>query len=142
MEILSEVLHRAATKSVPSVTGKLNGPKRRVSPRVRELLKICRTTHKSWKYRHDDSNMDILFAERKLKKPYELRLGLKKPKKRKTLFLSLCLTLVQGCFTELSDATGRIAPPPPLNTLSTMIKSYMNPQNRHWHLRRNSMRIL
>ena len=69
MEILSEVLHRAATKSVPSVTGKLKGPKRRVSPRVRELLKICRTTHKSWKYRHDDSNMDILFAERKLKSP-------------------------------------------------------------------------
>ena len=66
--LLTEVLRRAASKSVPSVTHKLKRPQRRVSLRVRELLKACRSAHKAWRYRLDDSKADILFAERKLAK--------------------------------------------------------------------------
>ena len=68
MDLLSEMMRRAAAKSVPTLTCKLKGPKRRVPPKVRELLKLCKTTHTNWKYRQDDSNVDILFAERKLAK--------------------------------------------------------------------------
>ena len=68
VELLTDVLRRAASKSVPSVAHKLKGPQRRVSLRVRELLKVCKDAHKSWKYRQDDSNVDTLFAERKLAK--------------------------------------------------------------------------
>ena len=68
VEMLSELMRTAARGSVPSVMIKLKGPKRQASPRVRELLKLCRSTHTNWKYRLDDSNVDFLFLERKLAK--------------------------------------------------------------------------
>ena len=68
VETLGELLRLAARKSVPALAYKLKGLSRRVSPRVRELLKTCRSTHRSWKYRTDDSNVEVLFAERKLAK--------------------------------------------------------------------------
>ena len=68
VELFSEMMRRAAAKSVPFITCKLKGPKRRVSPKVRELLKLCKNAHKNWKFRQDDSNIDILYAERKLAK--------------------------------------------------------------------------
>ena len=64
VELLAEVMRRAASKSVPSVTHKLKGPQLRASLRVMELLKVCKDTHKSWKYRQDYSNVDTLFPER------------------------------------------------------------------------------
>lgn len=68
VEMLSELMRVAARSSVPSVTKKLKGPKHRASPKVRELLKLCKSTHTNWKYRHDDSNADSLFLDRKLAK--------------------------------------------------------------------------
>ena len=65
MKLLTDVLRRAAVKSVPSVTYKLKEPKRRVPPKVRELLKACKLTHKAWKYRQDDSNIHILLLKGK-----------------------------------------------------------------------------
>ena len=70
VETLGELLRLAARKSVPALAYKLKGPSRRVSPRVRELLKTCRSTHRSWKYRTGDSNVEVLFAERKLAKKH------------------------------------------------------------------------
>ena len=68
VELLTDVLRRAASKSVPSEAHKLKGPHSRVSLSVRELLKVCKVAHKCWKYRQDDSNVDTLFAEKKLSK--------------------------------------------------------------------------
>ena len=70
VETLGELLRLAARKSVPALAYKLKGLSRWVSPRVRELLKTCRSTHRSWKYRTDDSNVEVLFAERKLAKKH------------------------------------------------------------------------
>ena len=70
VKMLAEVMRRAASKSVPSVTYKLKGPQRRVSLNVIELLKVCKGAQKSWKYRQDNSNVDTLFAERKLAKKH------------------------------------------------------------------------
>ena len=47
VELLNNVMPRAASNSVPSVARKLKGPQRRVSLRVRELLKVCMDAHKS-----------------------------------------------------------------------------------------------
>ena len=54
VELLTDVMCRAASNSVPSVARYLKGPQPRVSLRIRELLKICKDAHKSWKYRQDD----------------------------------------------------------------------------------------
>ena len=87
METLGELLHLAARKSVPALAYKLKGPSRRVSPRVRELLKTCRSTHRSWKYRSDDSNVEVLFAERKLaKKPLRTQIRYEKSQEKENYF--------------------------------------------------------
>ncbi|MCG8033679.1 MAG: endonuclease/exonuclease/phosphatase family protein [Candidatus Thiodiazotropha taylori] len=68
VDVLSELLHTAARRSVPSVANRLRGPKRRASPKVRELMKLCKSAHVRWKYRQDNSIADSLFLERKLAK--------------------------------------------------------------------------
>ena len=102
VDLLSEMTRRAAAKSVPTLTCKLKGPKRRVSPKVRELLKLCKTTHKNWKYKQDDSNVDILFAERKLvKKTLRTPIRYEKSQEKDNIISELMSNLSTKLFYEI-----------------------------------------
>ena len=71
LDFINATLHKAARKSEPEKVIKLKGPSWKASPVVRNLLKSCKTAHKSWlKSGENDNNLkkDNISAKRALRK--------------------------------------------------------------------------
>ena len=66
LDFINAILHKAARKSVPEKVIKLKGQSWKASPAVRNLLRSCKTTHKSWlKSGENDNNLKKTILTRK-----------------------------------------------------------------------------